>query len=140
VVFGSALNREGVRELLDTAADVANNHTMRVSTGELNRVLRDAIDRRPHSQHGRELKLLYATQTTVKPPTFVLFVNDPKVAHFSYVRYLQNQLRAAFGFQGTPIRVHIRKRTRTGDEEEERMVAAMGGETKVKGRQKAGKV
>jgi len=139
-VFGSALRREGVRELLDTAADVANNHAMRIPTGELNRVLRDAIDRRPHSQHGRELKLMYATQTAVKPPTFVLFVNDPKLAHFSYVRYLQNQLRAAFGFQGTPIRVHIRKRTRTGDEEEERMVAAVGGDAKGKRSQKAGKV
>jgi predicted GTPase len=83
---------------------------------------------------------LYATQTAVKPPTFVLFVNDPKIAHFSYVRYLQNQLRATFGFQGTPIRVHVRKRTKTGDEAEERMVAAMGGETKGKRGQKAGKV
>jgi len=113
---------------------------MRVSTGELNRVLRDAMDRHPYSQHGRELKLLYATQTAVKPPTFVLFVNDPKLAHFSYVRYLQNQLRATFGFQGTPIRVHVRKRTKTGDEQEERIVAAMGGETRGKRSQKAGKV
>src|SRR5437016_1495145 len=118
VVFGSALRGQGVRELLDSAADVANNHAMRVSTGELNRVIREAVDRRPYTSRGRELKVLYATQTGVKPPTFVLFVNDPKIAHVSYMRYLQNQLRSAFGFQGTPLRLHIRKRTRTGDEEE----------------------
>jgi len=128
VVFGSALLGQGVRELLDSAADVANNHALRVSTGEINRVLREAVDRRPYTSRGRELKLLYATQTGVKPPTFVLFVNDPKIAHISYVRYLQNQIRAAFGFQGTPLRLHLRKRTRTGDEEEERMIAAVGGE------------
>ncbi len=128
IVFGSALNREGVRELLDSAADVSNNHSMRVPTGELNRVIRDAVDRRPYSTHGRDLKILYSTQTGVKPPTIVLFVNDPKLVHFSYLRYLQNQLRATFGFQGTPLKLHVRKRTRTGDEEEERIVAAMGGE------------
>jgi GTPase len=128
VVFGSALHRQGIPELLDTAADVANNHSLRISTGELNRVLRDAFDRRPYTARGRELKLLYATQIAVKPPTFVLFVNDPKLFHFSYSRYLGNQLRAAFGFQGTPIRLLCRKRTRTGDEEEERIVAAIGGD------------
>jgi len=129
VVFGSALKGEGVRELLDSAADAANNHAMRVSTGELNRIIREAVDRRPYTSRGRELKILYVTQTGVKPPTFVLFVNDPKIAHISYVRYLQNQLRAAFGFQGTPLRIHIRKRTRTGDEEEERLIAAVSGES-----------
>jgi GTPase len=128
IVFGSALKREGVRELLDSVADVANNHAMRISTGELNRVLRDAVDRRPYTARGRELKVLYATQTTVKPPTFVIFVNDPKLVHFSYQRYLMNQIRQAFGFQGTPLRLHFRKRTRTGDEEEERLVAAVGGD------------
>jgi GTP-binding protein len=128
VVFGSALKNEGIRELLDTAADVANNHTMRISTGELNRVMREAVERRPYTSRGRELKLLYATQIAVKPPTFVLFVNDPKLVHFSYLRYLQNQLRAAFGFQGTPLRLQVRKRTRSGDEEEERIVAAVTGE------------
>jgi GTPase len=128
VVFGSALKRQGVRELLDSAADVANNHALRVPTGELNRVLRDAVDRRPYTSRGRELKVLYATQTTVKPPTFVIFVNDSKLVHFSYQRYLTNQIRQAFGFQGTPLRFHFRKRTRTGDEEEERLVAAIGGD------------
>jgi GTP-binding protein len=125
-VFGSALKGQGVRELLDAAADVANNHAMRISTGELNRVLREAVERRPYTARGRELKLLYATQVAVKPPTFVLFVNDPKLVHFSYLRYLQNQLRAAFGFQGTPLRLQVRKRTQSGDEEEERYLAAIG--------------
>jgi len=127
VVFGSALKVQGIRELLDTAADVANNHAMRVSTGELNRVIREAVERRPYTSRGRELNVLYATQIAVKPPTFVLFVNDPKLVHFSYLRYLQNQLRATFGFQGTPLRLYVRKRTRSGDEEEERIIAAVAG-------------
>jgi GTP-binding protein len=128
IVFGSALKRQGIRELLDTAADVSNNHAMRVPTGELNRVIRDAVDRRPYTARGRDLKVLYATQVSVRPPTFLLFVNDPKLVHFSYERYLQNQLRQAFGFQGTPLRLQVRKRTRTGDAEEERLVAALSGE------------
>jgi GTPase len=128
IVFGSALKRQGIRELLDSAADVSNNHAMRISTGELNRVIRDAVDRRPYTARGRDLKVLYATQVAVRPPTFLLFVNDTKLVHFSYERYLQNQLRQEFGFQGTPLRLQIRKRTRTGDAEEERLVAALSGE------------
>src|SRR5436305_13764773 len=86
LVFGSALKREGVRELLDTAADVANNHAMRVPPGELNRVIHEAVERRPYTSRGRELKVLYTTQIAVKPPTLLLFGNDPKLADSSYPR------------------------------------------------------
>jgi GTP-binding protein len=111
VVFGSALEKRGVAELLDTCAEVANNHAHRVPTGELNRVVHEAVERRPYTRRGRDFKVYYATMAAVKPPTIVLFVNDPKLVHISYLRYLENQLRAAFGFQGTPVRLFTRART-----------------------------
>jgi GTP-binding protein len=117
VVFGSALKRKGMSSLLETIADVAGNHALRISTGELNRVIREAVDRRPYTSGGREFKIYYATMAAVKPPAIVMFVNDPKIVHLSYTRYLENQLRAAFGFEGTPIRLMYRKRSK---EEEER--------------------
>lgn len=110
LVVGSAEQGKGLEELLETCADAAAAHALRVSTGDLNRVIREAIDRRPYSRRGQELKIYYATQILVKPPTFVLFCNNPKLAHLSYQRYLENQLRAAFGFTGTPIRIWLRKR------------------------------
>jgi GTP-binding protein len=112
IVVGSAETKKGMEDLLDTCADAANNHALRISTPELNRVIREAVDRRPYSSAGREFKIYYATQVRSKPPTFVLFVNNPKIAHETYVRYLENQLRAEFGFSGTPIRVLLRKRQR----------------------------
>jgi GTPase len=90
---------------------VAEQHAMRVSTSVLNEVLTDAVlTTPPPSDKGRRLRILYGTQVSVKPPTFVLFVNDPELAHFSYQRYLENRLREAFGFHGTPIRLLLRKR------------------------------
>lgn len=112
IVVGSAEQQKGTGDLLEACVDVANNHAMRLSTGELNRVIREAVDRRPHSSGGREFKIYYATQVRVKPPTFVLFVNNPKHVHETYMRYLENQLRQAFGFSGTPIRLITRKRER----------------------------
>jgi GTP-binding protein len=112
IVVGSAETKKGMEDLLDTCADAANNHALRISTPELNRVIREAVDRRPYSSAGREFKIYYATQVRSKPPTFVLFVNNPKIAHETYVRYLENQLRGEFGFTGTPIRVLLRKRER----------------------------
>lgn len=112
IVVGSAETKKGMEDLLDTCADAANNHALRISTPELNRVIREAVDRRPYSSAGREFKIYYATQVRSKPPTLVLFVNNPKIAHETYVRYLENQLRAEFGFTGTPIRVLLRKRQR----------------------------
>jgi len=110
LVVGSAEKRQGMEPLLETCADAANNHAMRVATPELNRVIREAVDRRPYSSGGREFKIYYAAQVRVKPPTIVLFCNNPKHAHETYVRYLENQLRAEFGFVGTPLRLILRKR------------------------------
>ncbi|MGV3722013.1 MAG: ribosome biogenesis GTPase Der [Actinomycetota bacterium] len=112
IVFGSAEQGKGMQELLETAAEVANNHSLRVTTHELNRVIREAVDRRPYSRGGRDFKIYYATQVAIKPPTLVLFVNDPKIVHQTYLRYLENQLREAFGFSGTPLRILVRQRTR----------------------------
>ncbi len=115
IVVGSALEKRGMDHLLETCADVANNHAMRLTTGELNRVIHEAMDNRPYASRGREFKVYYATQVSVKPPTFVLFVNDPKIVHETYMRYLKNQLRASFGFSGTPIRLINRKRVSERD-------------------------
>lgn len=110
IVVGSAEQRRGLEELLGACMDAANSHALRISTPELNRVIHEAVDRRPYSSRGRELKVYYAAQVRVKPPTFVLFVNQPRIAHETYVRYLENQLRAAFGFVGTPVRIILRER------------------------------
>ncbi len=112
IVVGSAEQGKSLDDLLEACADVANNHALRIPTPELNRVIREAADRRPYSSHGREFKIYYATQVRVKPPTFVLFVNNPKLVHESYLRYIENQMRAAFGFSGTPIRLITRNRTK----------------------------
>jgi GTP-binding protein len=112
IIVGSAEKGRGLDHLLEACSDAANNHALRLATPELNHVIHEAIDRRPYSSRGREFKVYYATQVSVKPPTFVLFVNDPKIVHETYMRYLENQLRASFGFAGTPIRVLTRKRAR----------------------------
>ncbi|HTE17264.1 MAG TPA: ribosome biogenesis GTPase Der [Armatimonadota bacterium] len=112
IVVGSAEGRRGMDELLEACREVSNNHTLRIPTSELNRVIREAIDRRPYSSQGREFKVYYATQVGVKPPAIALFVNNPKIVHETYLRYLENQLRASFGFSGTPVRILLRKRAR----------------------------
>lgn len=112
IVVGSAETGKSMKELLEACAEVANNHALRIPTHELNRVIREASDRRPYSSGGREFKIYYATQVSVKPPGIVLFVNNPKIVHETYMRYLENQLREAFGFSGTPIRLMLRDRTR----------------------------
>jgi GTP-binding protein len=92
--------------------EVAEQHAMRISTSTLNQVLHDAIMMTPPpSDRGKRLRIHYITQFGVKPPTFALFVNDPELAHFSYLRYLENQLRQAFPFYGTPIRLVLRKKS-----------------------------
>jgi GTP-binding protein len=84
---------------------------MRVATGVLNEILMQAlVMQQPPSDKGRVLKVFYMTQVAVKPPTFVIFVNEKKLMHFSYTRYIENQVRAAFGFAGTPLKFIIRER------------------------------
>jgi len=109
IAFCSALKSSGIGALVDTVLEVSDGHAMRIPTGELNRILRDAVDARPASTKGRTLKLRYATMPSVKPPTIVLFVNDPDAMHFTYKRYLENQIRKAFSFEGTPLRLVVRR-------------------------------
>ncbi|UCH36783.1 MAG: ribosome biogenesis GTPase Der [Armatimonadota bacterium] len=109
VVFISALERWGLDDLMRTAVDAADQHSMRAATPELNRVLREAVQARPLNIKGKPLRLYYATQPRVRPPTFVLFVNDPELAHFSYQRYLENRIRKHFGLEGTPVRLVLRE-------------------------------
>jgi len=109
VTFVSAIQRWGLSAAVETAIEVAANHALRIPTGELNRIIQDAVDDKPLARKGRQLKVKYATMPTVKPPTIVLFVNDPELVHFSYKRYIENQIRKAYGYEGTPIRIIPRK-------------------------------
>ena len=90
---------------------VIANHAMRIETGVVNEIMREAVAlQQPPSDKGERLKLYYITQVSVKPPTFVIFVNDKQLMHFSYTRYIENKIREAFGFKGTPLRFIIRER------------------------------
>ncbi len=106
--YVSAASGKRVERLLDLAESVYSRSCLRVPTGVLNDVISDAVRiTEPPSHSGRRLKILYATQPSVNPPTFVIFVNDEELMHFSYKRYLENSLRRAFDFSGTPIRLKI---------------------------------
>ena len=109
VAFCSALKRTGIGAFVETALSAAESYAMRVPTGELNRLIRDAVDEHPLSSHGKSLKVRYVTMASVKPPTIILFVNDPDLMHFSYKRYIENQIRKTYAFEGTPIRLFARK-------------------------------
>ena len=90
---------------------VLENQSMRIQTGVLNEILTEAVAmQQPPSDRGRRLKIFYMTQVAVKPPTFVIFVNDKELMHFSYTRYLENQIREAFGFRGTSLKFIVRER------------------------------
>lgn len=116
VLYISALTGLRVDRIYDTINAVANQNALRISTGTLNGILADATARvQPPTDKGRRLKVYYITQSGVKPPTFVLFCNSAKLFHFSYQRYLENQLRGVFGFEGTPIRLIIRQKGEDGD-------------------------
>lgn len=109
--FISAKTGLRVDDLFDMMDAAVEQNTKRISTGVLNDVLNEAIAAvQPPSDKGKRLKIYYATQAGVKPPTFVLFVNDGKLAHYSYIRYIENQFRARFGFEGTPIKFIIREK------------------------------
>jgi ribosome-associated GTPase EngA len=111
MIFISAKTGQRVDKLISLIKSVANQNAMRVATGVLNDIISDAVMmNQPPIYRGRRLKIFYATQASTKPPTFILFVNDPEAVHFSYQRYLENQLRNRFGFEGTPIRLMFRAR------------------------------
>ncbi len=116
VLFISALTGQRVDRLFDLIDNVVNQAAMRIPTGVLNQVLNDAQARvQPPTDKGKRLKIYYMTQIGVKPPHFVIFCNDAKLFHFSYQRYLENQIRATFGLTGTPVRITIRQK---GDKED----------------------
>ena len=111
MIFISAKTGQRVDKLFDLIKEVANNNAMRISTATLNQVINQAIAVvQPPTDKGRRLKILYATQVSTKPPTFVIFVNDKSLFHFSYERYLSNQIRTNFALEGTPIRIIAREK------------------------------
>ena len=116
VVFLSALTGQRVDKLFQVIQDVHAQNTSRITTGALNSVLADATARvQPPTDKGRRLKIYYMTQASTKPPHFVIFCNDARLFHFSYQRYLENQIREVFGLKGTPVRITIRQK---GDKED----------------------
>lgn len=111
IIFISAASGQRLNKLFDTIDAVIENHSMRIQTGVLNEIMTEAVAmQQPPSDKGKRLKLFYITQVGVKPPTFVIFVNDTQLMHFSYTRYIENQIRETFGFKGTPLKFIIRER------------------------------
>jgi len=111
ILFVSALTKQRVNKVLPQAMAIAEQRNLRITTSELNRLLRDAMSAHPApSRHGKPLKFLYATQAEIAPPTFILFVNDKELVHFSYERFLENRIREVYPFMGTPIRLFFRSR------------------------------
>lgn len=111
IVFISAKSGQRTGNLYDRIDAILANNAMRIATGVLNEIITEAVAlQQPPSDKGKRLKIFYVTQVAVKPPTFVVFVNDKKLAHFSYIRYLENQIREAFGFRGTSLKFIVRER------------------------------
>ena len=112
IAFVSALKRQRINTLLPLIDAVHENCALRIQTNVLNEVIMDAqLMNPPHPHNGKRLKIYYASQVSVCPPTIVLFVNDPELLHFSYKRFIENRLREAFGFEGTTIRIIARERS-----------------------------
>ncbi len=110
-IYISAKTKQRVHKVLDLVNYVAEQNAMRVGTSTLNDLVREMVQLNPPpTDKGRRMKILYVTQVGVKPPTFVIFVNDPELMHFSYLRYMENRLRSTFGFEGTPIRMVVRSK------------------------------
>jgi len=115
IVFLSAKTKQRLQKLLPVVQHVAQQHALRVPTHVLNDVVSDAVaSNAPPTDKGRRLRINYATQVATKPPTFVVFANDPDLMHFSYERYLENKIRGAFNFEGTPIRIFTRRKSDEG--------------------------
>ncbi len=113
ILFISALTGQRVGRIFELVDYVAEQHALRISTGKLNDLLSDAMAvTPPPTKKGKQLKIYYITQIRVKPPTFAAFVNDPELAHFSYLRFIENRLRESYGFEGTPMRIVVRKKTK----------------------------
>lgn len=106
--FTSAKEGAGLEPVLDTVLKAMESYSTRISTGQLNRIIQDAVFERPYTSKGRPLKVYYATQVSTRPPSFAIFCNNPDLMHFSYQRYLENKIRKAYPMEGTPIRVSVR--------------------------------
>ncbi|MBA2173863.1 ribosome biogenesis GTPase Der [Halobacillus locisalis] len=112
IVYLSAKTKKRIHTLLPRVLEASENHAKRVQTNVLNDVIMDALAMNPApSIKGQKLKIFYASQVSVKPPTFVVFVNEPELMHFTYERFLENRIRDAFGFEGTPIKIFARRRS-----------------------------
>lgn len=111
MIFISALTGQRLNKLFDLIEQVIQNQNLRIATGVLNEIMAEAVAlQQPPSDKGKRLKLYYITQVSIKPPTFVIFVNDKSLMHFSYTRYIENKIREAFGFAGTSLKFFIRER------------------------------
>ncbi|WP_298592889.1 ribosome biogenesis GTPase Der [uncultured Mitsuokella sp.] len=111
VLYTSALTGQRVGRITELVKYVAEQQSMRIKTSVLNELIRDAVSVNPPPMHrGKQLKILFMTQVGVAPPKFILFVNDPKLMHFSYLRFIENRLRESFGFEGTPLQLIVRAR------------------------------
>ncbi len=111
LIFISAKTGQRLPKLFDLIDSVIQNHSLRIGTGVLNEIMAEAVAlKQPPSDKGKRLRLYYITQVSVKPPTFVIFVNDKELMHFSYTRYIENRIRETFGFRGTPLKFIIRER------------------------------
>ena len=111
LLFISAQTGQRLPKLFETIDAVIENHSLRIATGVLNEIMSEAVAmQQPPSDKGKRLKLYYITQVSVKPPTFVIFVTDKELMHFSYTRYIENRIRESFGFRGTPLKFIIRER------------------------------
>ena len=112
IMFVSAATGQRLVKLYDMIDMVIENQSMRVQTGVLNEILSEAVAmQQPPSDKGKRLKIFYITQVSIKPPTFVLFVNNKELMHFSYTRYIENRIRETFGFRGTALHFIIRERS-----------------------------
>ena len=111
IMYVSAETGQRLPKMFDMIDMVIENQTLRIATGVLNEIMTEAVAmQQPPSDKGKRLKLYYITQVAIKPPTFVIFVNDKELMHFSYTRYLENRIREAFGFRGTALKFFIRER------------------------------
>lgn len=116
VLYASALTGQRVSRVTALVKYVAEQQSMRIKTSVLNELIRDAISVNPPPMHrSRQLRILFMTQVDIRPPKFILFVNDPELMHFSYLRFIENKLREHFGFEGTPLRLIVRKRNEEDD-------------------------
>ena len=116
VLYTSALTRQRIPRIVELVKYVADQQSMRIQTSVLNELIRDAVSVNPPPSHrGKQLKIYFMTQADIRPPKFIVFVNDPELMHFSYLRFLENRLRESFGFEGTPLKLIVRGRKEEED-------------------------